>query len=63
MFFLPALPSVPPGYSEFPGVFAPGPSEDDQFLMEPVNFEFRKDVHLVITFGMETVCCQTYDIS
>ena len=33
------------------------------FLMEPVNFEFRMDVHLVITFGMETVCCQTYDIS
>ena len=25
------------------------------FLMEPVNFEFRMDAYLVITFGMETV--------
>ena len=25
------------------------------FFMEPVNFEFRVDAYLVITFGMETV--------
>jgi len=25
------------------------------FLMEPVNFEFRMDAYLVITFSMETV--------